>query len=79
MNGQELPTHVSQASFGRLVGLTAMRISQLTRAGLILADVAGVRLAESLRRFYGYQFQGKDCGWTPEDYVARLEAEDDSD
>lgn len=80
MTDKELPTHVSQAAFGRLVGLSAMRISQLARAGLIIVDVAGVRLAESLRRFYGYQFQGKCYGGSLEDYVRHLEdSGDDSD
>lgn len=70
----EIPTHVSQAEFGRLVGVSSMRISQLVRDGLIVVEVQGVRLIESLRRYFGYQTY-KKCGWTLSEYL-RDDAED---
>lgn len=65
---QEIPRHVSQASFGRLVGVSAMRISQLVRDGLIVVDAQGVRLVESLRRYFEYQYT-KRRGWNLKDYL----------
>lgn len=69
MEMAEIPTHVSQAEFGRLVGVSSMRISQLVRDGLIVVDDGrGVRLIESLRRYFGYQTY-KKCGWTLSEYL----------
>ncbi len=63
-----IPTHVSQAEFGRLVGVTAMRINQLVRDGLIVVDEQGVRLIESLRRYFEYQYTRRR-GWYLSDYL----------
>lgn len=61
--------HVSQAYFGRLVGVSAMRIGQLIREGLILVDGEGVKLLPSLRRYYGMRAVTWRGGKTVEDYL----------
>lgn len=74
MSSEELKTaRVSKAYFGRLVGVSAVRVSQLAAAGLLVVDDSGVRLIESLRRFYLYRNQ-KGCDSLAE-FVWRLENE----
>ena len=56
MTSNELKAlHVSRAEFGRVVGLSAMRITQLAQAGLIAVDDHGVRLLESLKNFFAFR------------------------
>ena len=64
---------VSAAYFGRLVGVSAMRIGQLIRAGLLLSDEAGVRLLPSLRRYFGMKAYCWRGGNTVEDYVRHFD------
>ena len=60
---------VSQAYFGRVAGISRMRVSQLAKAGLILVDDAGVLLMASLERLIAYREQ-KGCD-TVEKFVWR--------
>ena len=60
---------VSQAYFGRLVGITKMRVSQLVKAGLLTADAEGILLLDSLKNFFMYQSQ-KGCD-SVEKFVVR--------
>ena len=58
ITSEELKTaQVSQAYFGRLVGITKMRTSQLVKAGLLTADGDGVLLLNSLKNFFLYREQ----------------------
>jgi len=69
----ELQTaRVSAAYFGRLVDISAMRVGQLIREGLLIADVDGVQLLPSLRRYYGMKAYCWRGGNTVEDYVRRF-------
>ena len=71
VTSEELKTaRVSQAYFGRLVGITKMRTSQLVKAGLLTADGDGVLLLDSLKNFFVYQSQ-KGCD-SVEKFVWRL-------
>lgn len=61
LTSEELKTaRVSQAYFGRLVGITKMRVSQLVKAGLLSAGDEGILLIDSLKKFFLYQSQ-KGC------------------
>lgn len=46
---------VTQAEFGRLVGMTRARINQLVKAGLLDDDGHGLPLVESLKRYYSFR------------------------
>lgn len=50
-----LKASVPQAYFGRVVGISKMRVSQLLKAGLLIGSGSGVLLVESLRRWFSYQ------------------------
>lgn len=50
-----LQASVPQAYFGRIVGISKMRVSQLLKAGLLIGSGTGVLLVESLRRWFSYQ------------------------
>lgn len=45
---------ISQAEFGRLVGLTRQRVNQLVQCGLLDADDGGVKLLRSLENYWRY-------------------------
>lgn len=54
--GTEMKTlRVTQAEFGRLVGMTRARINQLVKSGLLVDDGQGLPLVESLKRFYSFR------------------------
>lgn len=70
MTSEEIrEARVSQASFARLVGVSAMRIGQLIREGLIESDDSGVKLLPSLARYYEWRATKKFCGLTVEEYL----------
>lgn len=46
---------VTQAEFGRLVGISRSRINQLVKMGLLFDDGNGLPLVESLKRYYVYR------------------------
>ena len=48
---------VPQAYFGRIIGVSKMRVTQLIKAGLLVANADGVLLLESLKNWYWYQGQ----------------------
>lgn len=50
-----LKVKVAQAYFGRVCGISKMRVSQLLKAGLLIGDGEGILLIESLRRFFSYR------------------------
>lgn len=50
-----LKAKIPQAYFGRVVGISKMRVSQLLKAGLLVGDSEGVLLVESLRRWFNYR------------------------
>ena len=71
ITSEELKTaRVTQAYFGRVAGISRMRVSQLAKAGLLSADGDGVLLLESLKNFFLYQSQ-KGCD-SLEKFVWRL-------
>lgn len=45
---------ISQAEFGRLVGLSRQRVNQLVQCGLLEADDGGVKLFRSLENYWRY-------------------------
>ena len=61
---------VPQAYFGRVIGISKMRVSQLLKAGLLIgSDEGGIVLVESLRRFFSYQLM-KGC-YSLEEFIRR--------
>ena len=70
MTSEEIrEARVSQASFGRLVGVSAMRVNQLIKLGLLAVDEDGVKLLSSLARYYEWRASKKFCGLTVEEYL----------
>jgi len=54
--GNEMKTlRVTQAEFGRLVGMTRARINQLVKSGLLIDDGDGLKLVDSLKRYYSFR------------------------
>lgn len=50
----------SQAYFGRLIGISKMRVNQLLKEGLLLADDSGgVKIFPSLTRWLRYKYQSE--------------------
>lgn len=45
---------ISQAEFGRLVGLSRQRINRLVKCGMVEADEGGVKLFRSLENYFRY-------------------------
>ena len=71
LTSEELKSaRVSQAYFGRVAGISRMRVSQLAKAGLLSADDKGILLIDSLKNFFVYQSQ-KGCD-SVEKFVWRL-------
>ncbi len=65
----------SQAYFGRLVGISKMRVNQLLKEGLLLADESGVKIFPSLERWLRYKHQK---GYEPiYRFVYQLESEEE--
>lgn len=61
ITSEELKTaRVSQAYFGRVAGISRMRVSQLAKAGLLPMGDEGVLLLDALKNFFLYQSQ-KGC------------------
>ena len=61
LTSEELKSaRVSQAYFGRLVDISAMRTSQLVKAGLLSKDDDGIPLLDALKNFFVYEAQ-KGC------------------
>lgn len=54
MQGTLRDKRVSQAEFGRLVGLSRQRVNQLVQCGLLEADSGGVKLFRALESFIRY-------------------------
>ena len=64
---------VTQAEFGRLVGMTRARINQLVKSGLLVDDGGGLPLVESLKRFYSFRAMKHYVGTQPtSDYFQRI-------
>lgn len=53
--GDMMAARISQADFGRLVGLSRGRINQLCKAGLIPVDSDGVKVVDALRIFTAWR------------------------
>ena len=71
ITSEELKTaRVSQAYFGRVAGISRMRVSQLAKAGLLPMGDEGVLLLDALKNFFLYQSQ-KGCD-SVEKFVWRL-------
>lgn len=45
---------ISQAEFGRLVGLSRQRINRLVKCGMVETDEGGVKLFRSLENYFRY-------------------------
>lgn len=71
--------HVTAAYFGRLVGVSAMRIGQLIREGVIVTDEHGVRLLPSLRKYFGMKAYCWRGGYTVEDYLRHFDFNDNGE
>ena len=71
MTSEELrEASVPQAYFGRIVGISKMRVSQLLRSKLLICGSdGGILLIESLRRFFSYQLM-KGC-YSLEEFIRR--------
>lgn len=54
MQGTLRDKRVSQAEFGRLVGLSRQRINRLVKCGMLETDSGGVKLFRALESFIRY-------------------------
>lgn len=54
MNSKLRDKRISQAEFGRLVGLSRQRINRLVKCGMLEADEGGVKLFRSLENYFRY-------------------------
>lgn len=81
MTSEEMKeARVPQAFFGRIIGVSKMRVTQLIKAGLVVANADGVKLIASLKNWYWYQGQkgSHSLERFVDEYIATDDDEDDT-